>query len=739
MWGVDAAADVRRLVDELKWRSYYPDAAQHLIPTVLFIRSLHTWCSYDTGALPLMNLEGSLLRQYYRETGELTAGLRAVAILRECAETEAEPLARYAILHNLALSINSLLAGGDPELALTGGPESYRAIGVAAAENALEICSVLVEEAESLEKRTNMQEGLARTRHALGSLLQSGDASREDLDKAVRLFDLALTDPALGEVRGSLRVSRAEALLSLTESSVSPPLQALRDVLASFDSPRNLDIQQFCRNLIMIARMQEARGDPHGALASFQLAARTAQEQLLIADDETTLGHGAVQYCNAFDEVARLQVALGRPRSALETVETVRATTVRFGRETPEDIRRRVSASLVRVLVGPRVHLPSRRRVLTRWHIIPRIPVQIRKDVAELVNIDRPSKRINRGLMALRDAGWPDDTAICSFTATSGKMSAILAFPDGARGWDVQGHQWPIDPNTLERVIAGLHLEPGTFRERRLRRSCAEAHKIMLGGIEKVIQDWGGKRIAISAPGPLSHVAYEGIPLDGAQLLGRKFELFYLPSVLLGNHLAQRVVGEQGTRVLAVVYSGTDLPRVSVEVERLRELWTDRVDVLYGADCTKADVLNTLGGDYHLVHFACHGTFNPLAPLRSALHLTDDHSNDSKRVTAGDLLERRFTRDPVVTLSACSSGLTSFGTTNDCTGLTGSFLRMGARAVIASRWAVYDDTAEKFIRHLYTAMAEGITPQRAVACAQRALSADQGLEDWASFSYMGTP
>jgi CHAT domain-containing protein len=99
----------------------------------------------------------------------------------------------------------------------------------------------------------------------------------------------------------------------------------------------------------------------------------------------------------------------------------------------------------------------------------------------------------------------------------------------------------------------------------------------------------------------------------------------------------------------------------------------------------------------------------------------------------------RFARSPLVVLSACETGLSSLSLTSDYVGLTGSFLQMGARGVIGSRWAVYDDAALAFMDHLYSSLADGTKTERAVVAAQSAMRPASGAEDWAAFSYLGLP
>jgi CHAT domain-containing protein len=116
-------------------------------------------------------------------------------------------------------------------------------------------------------------------------------------------------------------------------------------------------------------------------------------------------------------------------------------------------------------------------------------------------------------------------------------------------------------------------------------------------------------------------------------------------------------------------------------------------------------------------------------------------SNDRQRITAYELLSGvRFKRAPVVTLSACASGVMDLSDTSSAYGLVGGLLRAGARCVIGTRWPVYDDTAAKTMVAMYERLArtgeESAECLRAVASEMRPTD---GIEDWAAFGCIGIP
>jgi hypothetical protein len=733
VWGVDPRDDAGAIHEGLKWIASLPDSAQYLIPASLFARRLRIFGEYDGPDIwVLSNLESVLLNEYYKRTGELTAGLEAVDLVTTIVDNPATTFARAAVQHNVAMFAYSLVAREQSQLHVFVDSEELRSTGVNAARKALDLYS---SQEDSAEIRTQV----ARVRHVLGDLLKAGDATPDQIEESLHQLDRAVSEPALPENLGrAVRHSRAFALL---RGGVSSDVgRAEEDLIASLTDKGQRPRERVV-TYTTLARLAETGGNTSKAIRYLEAATTIAEQELLLADDEASIGQVAEQFRVAFDELARMRVALGQPRAALEAVETTRAATVRFAHESAEDATRRARAQRDWVLnrlqgdAGDPAH-GSARRLATR--ISRRFPVRIGRTFDAFIKKSPLSERVDRALVRLADAGWPADAALCAFASSGGYLTAIVAVPHARGGWVVEAKQWPINFDRLEEALAVMNPEPGVFRERRLATSCAIAGDLIVAPVIAFLRQRGVHRLAISAPGLLSHLPYEAVPIDG-HVLGEEFDVCYVPSVALAADLAARRTAGPPQRILAVLYGGEDLPHAKQEIEGMRALWGSSVDVLYGADCSKRDVLQALSREYDLVHFACHGTFDALDPLQSSLFLNDDHSRDSKRITAHDLLGRTLPGAPTVSLSACSSSLTSYGLTNDCTGLTGSLLRAGARAVIGSRWAVFDDTAANFMCNVYEAITDGVSGSLAISGVQRAVRANRGIEDWAAFSYLGVP
>jgi CHAT domain-containing protein len=320
------------------------------------------------------------------------------------------------------------------------------------------------------------------------------------------------------------------------------------------------------------------------------------------------------------------------------------------------------------------------------------------------------------------------NTALISLSIANGMATALVV--TGQRTLDLL--QWSVDGTSLSVVEQYFNLETGSAREAQLAELCAQGYRTLLQPMEKLLAQRGITRVGVTANGLIGQLPFEAFSRD------RTF--FYLPSLAVGSDLASRADTRGDGSLLVVGYGDADLEATLEEVGELRRLFADRITIVDTRQMSKADILTKLQGDYDYIHFTCHGSFDPLVPLDSALHLKRDPASDTDRITARDLLDVRLKRTPVVSLSACSTALVAVDVSNSFAGLTGSFLRSGARCVIGSRWPVYDDAAMLFMTTLYSGLRRNSGEiLECFAAAQRARRDASGIEDWAAFSFVGLP
>lgn len=304
--------------------------------------------------------------------------------------------------------------------------------------------------------------------------------------------------------------------------------------------------------------------------------------------------------------------------------------------------------------------------------------------------------------------------------------------------------QWTPEAGKLRWLREQRYVDPGVFRERLLEKAVSYTSELFVAPVLPVLNAVRPRHLIVSLPGVFSRLPIEAALRGPAgSALDPKRSLSYLPSLRVGADICDdalaKTVPPEEQRVLMIGYGGADMPHLAEEAAALEAIWGEQLTVIDGPACTKKRVLESMREPYDIVHFMCHGTYSEDAPLHSALHFCPDVGNDALRVTAMDLLTLgRFHRRPVVILSACSTGLTADARTNSFHGLAGSLFRIGARAIIGSRWPVHDDVAAPLMRRLHETLRRAPAPLDVLLNRAARPNHDiPAIEDWASFGVFG--
>jgi CHAT domain-containing protein len=190
----------------------------------------------------------------------------------------------------------------------------------------------------------------------------------------------------------------------------------------------------------------------------------------------------------------------------------------------------------------------------------------------------------------------------------------------------------------------------------------------------------------------------------------------YAPSCQLLQQ-AQARLRSEFSQFFALQNPTEDLSYAAMEVQAIQKYFQSS-NILIKSDANKANLEHNEHLQKYLrtancVHFSCHGYFNLLIPLLSALLLADcylpaSYQPDSnyyihlklknnqvidlqKCLTLADLFTLDLSKCRLVTLSACETGLTEFKMFSDeYVGLASGFLYAGASSVVSSLWTVND-------------------------------------------------
>lgn len=476
------------------------------------------------------------------------------------------------------------------------------------------------------------------------------------------------------------------------------------------------------RDLWQLSVLYRRRHDDAAATDLLERAAAVALAYLASSDDERLVVRREEEVNDIIAELAWMYAKAGDSLRALAATEAVRALTVRLYTMPRQERLAWAHESLASLGPRPVVRVEEGE---ARLHMT-REPKPLSEEL-ELPDISAP-------LLKLRTRLADEATAIVSLVGTPGRgLTAIICYPDGT----LASVQWELDPS-VPVPVEGFDAA-GKFREGRFRDLSEAFYEQFFGPVDRALRNRGVARVVLSAPFWLGRFPLEALR-NGSTYVADNYQFVYIPSIAVAADLPEAMTRQRRQRILIIGYAGTDLPHSHAEVSGLRSIWGDRATVVSPAGGAKAVILAELAGDYDIIHFCCHASYNPQYPLASALHLVPEAEDDRHKVAAWEIMNLvKFRRAPVVSLSACSSGVMDGGDANSCYGLTGSFLRAGARLIIATRWPVYDDTAERTVLGMYRMYDEGLSLPRSLHAVSATMRRSSGIEDWAAFGCIGLP
>lgn len=118
---------------------------------------------------------------------------------------------------------------------------------------------------------------------------------------------------------------------------------------------------------------------------------------------------------------------------------------------------------------------------------------------------------------------------------------------------------------------------------------------------------------------------------------------------------------------------------------------------------------------HSVLHFACHGSARPGAPLDSRLILAHDES-----LTLGELMADQLGQARLAVLSACETAVVGSELMDEVVNFPTGMLQAGAAACIGSLWPVSDTSTALLMRRFYELWrGGGIGPSEALRQAQR--------------------
>jgi CHAT domain-containing protein len=235
----------------------------------------------------------------------------------------------------------------------------------------------------------------------------------------------------------------------------------------------------------------------------------------------------------------------------------------------------------------------------------------------------------------------------------------------------------------------------------------------------------------------LHYLPLHALKVEGRHLIERN-PVCYTPSASVMKYChAKRK--ERRERALILADSRADLPLLHAREQAvaIQQLFDPNTEVHLNGEATKALVKQRIAEareDIDVLHFACHGYFDPYQALKSGIMLApegdaasggketselgvDESGEGSWNLTAEEIFGLEMHAD-LVTLSACESGVNERRPGDELIGLTRALIYAGTPSVVVSLWSVDEISTSILMLKFYQALRAGASKAEAIQNAQ---------------------
>jgi CHAT domain-containing protein/tetratricopeptide (TPR) repeat protein len=273
-------------------------------------------------------------------------------------------------------------------------------------------------------------------------------------------------------------------------------------------------------------------------------------------------------------------------------------------------------------------------------------------------------------------------------------------------------HRVALDPNAL-RPQPG---DPGPGRRFLRPRLQARLYEQLVAPVAHLL---AGNQVLYLVPhGPLHYLPFAALGPEGGPGLLRADgpALAQAPSatVLLRNCLRARTAGGAGLLALGYNDEGSEhLTYAEAEARYIAQMFGGTAQT---GPAPKLPHLTGPGARARWLHIAGHAVFRPDDPASSELRL-----GRGEALQASAIMHDIDLQVDLVTLSACTTGLSHVVPGDELQGLSRAFLYAGAPAVVCTLWEAADFVTLLVMERFYQGLGRGLAPALALRDAQVAV------------------
>jgi CHAT domain-containing protein len=225
---------------------------------------------------------------------------------------------------------------------------------------------------------------------------------------------------------------------------------------------------------------------------------------------------------------------------------------------------------------------------------------------------------------------------------------------------------------------------------------------------------------------------------DGENFLGLKYSIsknFSLDIAI--SAIKKRRINENNFSALLVGNPTLDLEDAKIEVDEIRKILNKicKPEVLEEYNATLDNFMSKTKDHLDILHFSGHGYF-AANPALSGLVF-----NNKDTLTVNELSSLKFKGSPIVSLSACETGITLPVGGDELMGLIRGFIIAGSPSIVSTNWRVYANSARELMVEFYKGVLEKKTIGIALREARRCVYDRYNREilHWGAYTLYGDP
>ncbi|MEH2013227.1 CHAT domain-containing protein, partial [Nostoc sp.] len=286
-----------------------------------------------------------------------------------------------------------------------------------------------------------------------------------------------------------------------------------------------------------------------------------------------------------------------------------------------------------------------------------------------------------------------------------------------------------IDPTEFNKLLTQYLKEVQDDSDSSYAETGGKIYDILIRPIEDKIKALSPKELSIIATAQLHHLPFETLyDSKTKQFLIQKYPVNYLTRISNNSLKSPGVQNALPPKLQAVLAFGNPVPRdpqnlpgAETEVRNIKEILPD--SEVYIHNEATLEKFRSQALHFSFLHLATHGCFQTEDCKKVKLkNNTLLFADKSLNIANAALLGLQGTQ--LITLSACQTAVDTNLNGAGIAGVAYIFERAGAKAVMASLWAVDDEATQQLMVDFYQNLKQGMTKGEALQQAKLKLIAD---------------